>query len=229
MRNILIALALIFASTVALAGPVVSVDLEAKTDNLYRGEIISDDHVTVLGTVRVSDLGLPGLYVRGTVDSIDSSRLSSINLRADAGVGLAHTWAGVTADASFNRVFNPALQSDDFNEARLSLATDWRLLNTVDFFAELNRALTEVQHWYGSAGVLLSDVVISGLDLRLGASYYQFQDQSSFQLDRNNFELGAAFRVTDQIAVFATHSRGGLGFSGQELGNHTLAGVRFSL
>lgn len=211
------------------AAPTASVELELKSDNIYRGESITTDSQAVAGSLRVDDVLLPGLFVRASADSQGSNSLDSMNLRARGGVGFAGDIAGITLSGSLDRVFNPALQADDYTEVGVEFGTNWRLLGYVDFEGSVSRAVTGVEHWYVDAAVIARDVLLPGLDLSVGTGYYQYQSSSNWSLDRNLWQATVAYRLSDTVSVYASRIEGNVGFAAQQLDDHTLVGIRISL
>lgn len=206
-----------------------SVDLEIKSDNIYRGESITDDDFAVAGKLRLDDFFIPGLFVEAAADSQGDNRLDSMNLRVRTGAGLAVSQRGVSLEGSVNRVFNPALQADDFVEATAAFRTDWRLLGYLDFDGSVNRAVTGVKNWYVDAGIVARDVLVDGFDLSAGIGFYQYEGSDNWDFDRNAWQFGISYELSEDVSVYAERSMGNLGFSGQPLDDYTIVGVRLGL
>lgn len=201
--------------------------IELKTDSLYRGELITSDDFAVSGTVRVGGLFLDGLYVEGSADTLRIDDLNDIGLRARAGVGFVGSLWGLVVDASVSRMFNPVLQSDDYNEVSVEVQTDWSFAKYFDLYGHTSYAMDDVEQWYAGVGIVAHDVFLDGLSAKAGVNFYHFD--KSLTLDdwtRNNIETSMWYRVADTVDVFATWSVGHRGVVNQELDDEYLFGVR---
>lgn len=211
------------------AAPLPSLEVGLSSDNIYRGEDITTEDLTFSGTLRVDDVLLPGVFVRVAADSHNSTASGNTRLRVQGGAGFAAVWRDVELQGSLDRVFEPALQEQDYNQATVAFQTNWRLLGYVDFDGSVSRALSGTEHWYITAGTTARDVLIPGLDLSLSVGFYQYATSDNWEFDRNLWQLGAAYRLTDSVSVYVTHSLGNVGFAAQQLDDHTVVGIRFSL
>lgn len=228
MKNVIATLSGILLAGSLYAQPTGSLDLELKSDNVYRGESVTTDDWAASAKVRVSGLALDGLYLEGTADNIGDSQLDSIDLRARASVGYVFGFDKIVLDGSVSRVFNPALQADDFTEVSLRAVTDYRFAKFFDVYGHLSYAVTGVDNLYWGTGLVARDVLLDGLSGRVGVNFYQYDGSSSFDFDRNNIEFKVAYDVWGDVSVFAMHSIGNLGFLGQEIDDQTLFGVKLS-
>jgi len=201
--------------------------VELKTEGLYRGELITSDDFAASATLRLSDLWLDGLYVEGSADTLRAEDLDDISLRGRTAVGLVGSLWGLGVDASVARMFNPVLQSEDYNEVSVEVQTNWQLANHFDLFGHVSHAFSGVDQWYAGVGVVASDVLVSGLGGRVGVNFYHYDRGLTLNdWTRNNVEASLTYRIWDAIDVFGLYSHGHRGAFGQDLDNEYLFGVR---
>ena len=201
--------------------------IELKTEGLYRGELISSDDLVASGTVRLSGLFLDGLYVEGSADTLRADDLDDISLRARGGVGVVGSLWGMKVDASVSRMFNPVLQSDDYNEVSVEVQSDVGLAGHFDLFGHMSYAFNGIDQWYTGFGVVGHDLLLEGLSAKAGVNFYHYD--RGLTLDdwtRNNVETSLTYRLFDTVDAFALWSIGHRGVVGQELDNEYLFGVR---
>ena len=228
LKSLLFAL-MLAVSTVSLANTntlTVGVD----SDNVFRGESITEDSVSANLGLRLSDLFLTGFYLRGDLSTTQLTPLSdNVRFRSDVGVGYAVNLAGVTVDGSFNRVLNPVLRDEDYSEARLGLLTDWNVLGFLDFYGNAAYALNGPNDWYVGAGVALNEFLTPRLNLRAGANWHYFDGQGSFNVDnfsRNNWEVAGDFLVWRNVSLTGLYSFGRVGSAGTAIDNEWRVGLR---
>lgn len=204
-----------------------SLTVGVSSDNVYRGQSLTEDSVSGNVGLRFDDLFAAGLYLRGDASTIQLTPVSdNVRFRSDVGVGLRFDVGQLTLDGSLNRVLNPVLRESDYNEARFAVRTNMDALGFLDFYGNVNYALNGSNDWYTGVGVLSE---ISRLTLRAGANWYVFEDESGFSLNnftRNNWEAGAEFDLWRNFVLTGLFSDGNVGFGGVELGREWAVGVR---
>lgn len=221
----------IFATIIALFGATgianaadASATVSVTSDNVYRGQVISDDVSVGLG-LRFDDVIFPGVYVRGDFNSVELTPLSdTIRFRSDAGVGIAGTYGAFGLDASVNRVFNPIVYSADYTEARLRATAGI-------FFAELGQGIT--------SGVNKDTYVATGVEiaatdrLSIGGlvSAYRYDDGTrAITRDNsrfNNAEVYASYNVARNLDIFANYTYGLRDAFGTDIDNRVYGGIRY--
>lgn len=201
--------------------------VELKTDSLYRGELITSDDLGASATLRLSGLFVDGLYVEGSADTLRADDLDDISLRARGAVGFVGSLWGLTVDASVARMFNPVLQSEDYNEVSLEVQTNWGLAGHFDAFGHVSHAMSDVDQWYAGVGIVGRDLLVEGLSAKAGVNFYHY-DRSLTLSDwtRNNVETSLTYRLFDTVDAFALWSIGHRGVVDQELDNEYVLGVR---
>lgn len=201
--------------------------IELKTDSLYRGELITSDDLGASANLRLGGLFVDGLYVEGSADTLRVDDLDNISLRARGAVGFVGSLWGLKVDASVARMFNPVLQSDDYNEVSVEVQTDLRFAEHFDVFGHVSRAMSGVDQWYAGVGIVGRDLLVDGLSAKAGVNFYHYD--RGLTLDdwtRNNIETSLTYRLFDTVDVFALWSIGHRGVVGQELDNEYVLGVR---
>lgn len=204
-----------------------SLTVGVSSDNIYRGQSITEDSVSAQVGLRFDDLFAAGLYLRGDASTTQLTPVSdNVRFRSDVGVGLRFDVGQLTLDGSLNRVLNPALRDSDYNEARFAVRTNMAALGLFDFYGNVNYTLNERNDWYTGAGVLVD---LGRLNLRAGGNWYVFEEASGFSTSsftRNNWEAGAEFDLWRNFVLTGLFSDGSVGFGGVELGREWLVGVR---
>lgn len=204
-----------------------SLTVGVSSDNIYRGQSLTEDSVSANIGLRFDDLFAAGLYLRGDAATTQLTPVSdNVRFRSDVGVGLRADVGDLTIDGSLNRVLNPVLRESDYNEARLAVRTNMAALGFLDFYGNVNYTLNDRNDWYTGAGVLAE---FGRLNLRAGGNWYVFEEESGFSTSnftRNNWEAGADFRVWRNFSVTGLFSDGSVGFDGADLGSEWQVGLR---
>lgn len=204
-----------------------SLTVGVASDNIHRGQSLTEDSVSASVGLRFDDLFAAGLYLRGDASTTQLTPLSdNVRFRSDVGVGLRFDVGQLTLDGSVNRVLNPVLHESDFNEARFAIRTNMNALGFLDFYGNVNYTLNERNDWYTGAGVLAD---LGRLNLRVGGNWYVFEEESGFSTSnftRNNWEAAADFNVWRNFSLTGLFSDGSVGFGGVDLGREWSVGVR---
>ena len=204
-----------------------SLTVGVASDNIHRGQSLTEDSLSASVGLRLDDLFAAGLYLRGDASTTQLTPVSdNVRFRSDVGVGLRFDVGQLTLDGSVNRVLNPVLHDGDFNEARFSVRTNMSALGFLDLYGNVNYTLNERDDWYTGAGVLAD---LGRLNLRVGGNWYVFEEETGFSagnFTRNNWEAGADFNVWRNFVVTGLFSDGNVGFGGADLGREWSVGVR---
>lgn len=224
----LIAGLVLAASATMATAQSVSADVGVASRYDYRGQEYSNDPSLGLG-VKVSDLGVKGLYVAGsfakTGDTVPFN--SHQQVRSDVGVGyLFAVTDKLKFDVSANHVYNAPefvtvrngkLRDGEYSEVRVKASYDV-------LFAEVGQGWGPVQNTYAKVGVALP--VTSILTVGAAVSGYHYKD--SAQNRYNNSEVFASVDVTRQLKAYGKYSFGGKADSNAVLANYGIVGVSYS-
>lgn len=204
-----------------------SLSLGVSSDNLYRGQSLTDDSMSASIGLRIDDIFATGVYLRGDAATIQLTPVSdNVRFRSDVGVGLLFNLGDLTVDGSLNRVLNPVLHSSDYSEARLGVRSNVAALGFLDFYGNTNYTLNERNDWYSGLGVLAE---FGRLNLRAGANWYYFEEESGVSFNnfsRNNWETSAEFNVWRNFLVTGLFSNGRTGLGGVDIGREWQVGLR---
>lgn len=223
-KSILFSLLLIF-SVSTFADNTLTVGIN--TDNIYRGQSMTEDSFSGNVGLRFDDLFAAGLYMRGDASTTEFTPVTdTIRFRSDVGIGVLFDLGDLSFDGSVNRVLNPMLHSSDYNEARLEVRTNMDALGFFDFYANTNYTMGERNDWYSGAGILVD---LGRLNLRAGGNWYYFDKETGFSFDdftRNNWEAGAELDLWRNFVLTSLFSDGNVGVDGVDLGREWQVGVR---
>ena len=204
-----------------------SLTVGVSSDNVYRGQSLTEDSVSGNVGLRFDDLFAAGLYLRGDASTIQLTPVNdNVRFRSDVGVGLRFDVGQLTLDGSLNRVLNPVLHDSDYNEARFSVRTNMTALGLFDLYGNVNYTLNERNDWYTGAGVIVG---LGRLNLRAGGNWYIFEEETGFSTSnftRNNWEAGANFDLWRNFVLTGLFSDGNTGFGNVDLGREWQVGVR---
>jgi hypothetical protein len=229
LKSLLAFILTVCVATVAVADNSITIGVDS--DNIYRGESLTDDTVSANLGLRFGDLFLSGLYLRGDLTTLELTPLDdTIRFRSDLGVGYVFDLNNVSIDASFNRVFNPLLRESDYNEARVSLETDWDVAGFIDFYGDVAYIVNDSNDWYVGTGLALNEFMTDRLNLRVGANWYYFDNQGDrFSLDnfsRNNWEVSGDYRVWRNVSLTGLYSFGRVGSTGALIDDEWRVGLQ---
>lgn len=220
---------LLVVSMSAVSAEDVSLDFWVGSNNVERGESVTDDSVSAGAELTLDGLFDTGLYVRGAVDSYSLTPVTgNLSFRSDVGVGYKQDFDYLTADLSFNHVLNPVYRAEDYNELRLRVESSLELFGHVDAYLDWGYTLEDENLLYSGIGLVAKNVGYEGLDFGVGTSFYSYKGDRVTSYTRNAISLDASYNVWRNFDVFATYSRGNKGSYGQEIGNESLFGVRGS-
>ena len=230
MKTLLFTTLITFAS-VSFASN--SLTVGVGSDNIVRGESITEDSMSVNLGLRFDDLLFSGAYLRGDTSTIQLTPVTdNVRFRSDVGVGYVFDMTrlgGLSADFSVNRVLNSVLHEEDYSEVRFFVTTDWNLFNFLDFYANANYTLNGLNDTYTGVGVVARDFFVEGLNLRTSVNFYRFDEADDFGVDswnRNNWEFGADYNVWRNVSVTALYSSGRVGLARTTINNEWVVGLR---
>lgn len=228
MKNVMFSLFLVAASFVANATTVTQ-HIEVGSDNLYRGQSLSNDNGYVEVDFLLNDVFVDGLFVHANASTVELSPLSdTVRSRNEYGIGYTHSLGeSFTGNLAVYRV------EDYFSYTETRAGVQWSGLKTdeLDLVVYSNVGYTVgggvYNNTYVEVGTVWNDAfTVTGLslDTKVTGYQYDYNDESRF----NNAELTATYNLWKNVDGFATVSYGGNDVLDNDISTQTVVGARWS-
>lgn len=227
------------ASAVTFSG-----EVGVNSQNMYRGEVLSDNP-SVYGNMRVDNILLDGLFVEGSASSIYASPINDSSVRSELNIGWHGSWDKLSYELSVARTFNTRVDfndsndfylynSFDYNEARVKV--DYQLTDTFNVYGMVAqgfenpsfnsadyRSVVSGANTYAAIGVEtdLNDMFTVGA--LVSGQHYDNVDDTRY----HNAEVYALANVWNDFFVEGRFSFGGENVAGKDAGNEGYLGISY--
>lgn len=224
MKNVLFAFVLGLAS-LSVSAVETEATVSLTSDFVYRGQLVTEDP-SVSVDLTVANIW-EGLFVTGVATTTELTPVSDmVRVRSEAGVGYAFGLGDLEVTASVNRVFNPVVFAENYNEARFTARYNW-------LFAEVGQGFTSDVNddTYLSVGAEFQPadkLTVGGLvsAVRYDQDSEHFIDSSNSRF--NHAEVFASYNVWQGLDVFANYTYGLRDELGNDIDNRVFGGVRYN-
>lgn len=224
MKNVFLAVILGFAS-LSVSAVETEATVSVTSDFVYRGQLVTEDP-SVAVDFTVGNIW-EGLFVTGSATTTELTPVSDmVRVRSEAGVGYAFGLGDLEVTTSVNRVFNPVVFSQNYNEARLTARYNW-------LFAEVGQGFTsdvndDTYFAVGADFQPLDRVTVGGLvsAVRYDQDSERFISRSNSRF--NHAEVFASWNVWQNLDLFANYTYGLRDGNGVDIDNRVYGGLRYS-
>lgn len=236
---------LAMSSAVMAADLTLSGDVGVDSKNVYRGQELSDS-VNYNGRLRVDNILLDGLFVEGSVSTINTSPLKNADARTEWNVGWHGQFDRLGVEVSVARVYTSkadyvnihdfhVYNSFNYNEFRGKLS--YQATDAFKVYGFVGQGFTnpdfdrdfDIRYYLGGQntyfGVGAEAVVANGLTVGALTSAQRYDNISKTRY--NNSELYASYNVWKGLELEGRYSFGGKSVLDTDISNVGYVGVRY--